>query len=105
MKIPLLSVQQTGGAGEIALLPALNPEWWSPPPGAGPLHLATCALGHLKRIIQLAWLPDSKRSSSPPCLPWSLLNLTMSPQGLEAWLGSQPHCSEVVLKIPDSGAG
>lgn len=25
--------------------------------------------------------------------------------GLEAWLGSQPHGSEVVLKIPDSGAG
>lgn len=24
---------------------------------------------------------------------------------LEAWLGRQPHCLEVVLKIPDAGAG
>lgn len=52
-----------------------------------------------------AWLSASKRRSPlPPSLPRSLLNLTTCPQGLEAWLGSHPHGSEVVLKIPDSGA-
>jgi len=64
------------------------------------------ALGHLGEDYSTCMALCFQKEEVPPNLfTQDLAEPDHESSGLEAWLGSQPHCSEVVLKIPDSGAG
>lgn len=66
----------------------------------------TTALGHLEEDNSTCLALCFQKGELPPTLfTQELAEPDHESSGLEAWLGSQPHCSEVVLKIPDSGAG
>lgn len=64
------------------------------------------ALGHSGEDSSTCMALCFRKEELPPTLfTQELAAPDGESSGLEAWLGSQPHCAEVVLKIPDSGAG